>query len=257
MIISYKHRFIFVHCRKAAGSSVTAYLNRHLGPDDIQIGIWKGSLHAGGQTTRRVVRECFKPAGIRAIARRLGQSIRTRRRPTAGQLLNAANRAHWARWFPAKPMHPTAEEIAATFPEEWEQFFKFCFVRNPWDRTVSEFTWARAAEKGVSFEEFVERIADPDRPDPEKVRPVPVNTWPMYTLGGEVAVDFVGRFESLQNDMRAICRRIGIPFEPECFPTLKRGPGWDYTSFYTDHETEMIRRTHEPEINQFNYRFFE
>lgn len=257
MIISYKHRFIFVHCRKAAGSSVTAYLNPHLGPNDIQIGIWKGALRAGGQATRRVVGECFKPAGIRAITRRLSQSIRTRRRPTAGQLLNAANRAHWAKWFPAKPMHPTAAEIAAAFPKEWDQFFKFCFVRNPWDRAVSEFTWARAHEKGVSFEEFVERIVNPDRPDPEKVRPVPADTWSMYTLGGKVAVDFVGRFESLEDDMRTICHRIGIPFESERFPALKRNPKTDYKDFYTGHETEMIRRFHEPEINQFSYRFCE
>jgi hypothetical protein len=36
MIISHKHRFIFVHCCKTAGSSVACSLSRYLGPNDLQ-----------------------------------------------------------------------------------------------------------------------------------------------------------------------------------------------------------------------------
>ena len=39
MIISYRHKFIFMHSRKTAGSSVTALLSHHLGPQDIQLGL--------------------------------------------------------------------------------------------------------------------------------------------------------------------------------------------------------------------------
>lgn len=35
MIISHKHKFIFVKTRKTAGTSVEIALSRHLGPDDI------------------------------------------------------------------------------------------------------------------------------------------------------------------------------------------------------------------------------
>lgn len=255
MIISYRHRFIFLHCRKAAGSSITAFLNRHLGPEDIQIGIWKGTLLAGGKVTRRVVRECFTPDGLRALTRHLGRSVRGGRRPMLGQLLNAANRAHWARRFPAKPMHPTAAEVRAAFPHEWQHFFKFCFVRNPWDRLVSEYRWARANEKGVTFREFVERVADPDRPDPEAVRPVPPDTWSMYTLDGEIAADFIGRYERLPEDMHRVCGRLGLPFEAEHFPSLKRSQQREYQSYYTEQERRLVADSHTPEITQFGYRF--
>ena len=33
LIISHKYKFIFLNCRKVAGSSITAYLNHFLGPD--------------------------------------------------------------------------------------------------------------------------------------------------------------------------------------------------------------------------------
>jgi hypothetical protein len=46
MIISHAHKFIFLHARKCAGSSVTAYLNPLLGPDDIQIRELISQLHA-------------------------------------------------------------------------------------------------------------------------------------------------------------------------------------------------------------------
>ena len=36
MIISHQHKFIFVHCRKTAGSSVVSSLSRYLGPQDLQ-----------------------------------------------------------------------------------------------------------------------------------------------------------------------------------------------------------------------------
>jgi hypothetical protein len=38
MIISHKHKFIFIKTRKTAGSSIEHYLSKYLGPDDICTG---------------------------------------------------------------------------------------------------------------------------------------------------------------------------------------------------------------------------
>ena len=47
MIISHKHKFIFVKTRKTAGTSVQEALERICGPDDIvtQTGIWNDIYH--------------------------------------------------------------------------------------------------------------------------------------------------------------------------------------------------------------------
>jgi tRNA splicing ligase len=44
----------------------------------------------------------------------------------------------------------------------WDSYFKFCFERNPWDKTVSHFYWNRAKPgKGdLMFEQYVKRGAD-------------------------------------------------------------------------------------------------
>ncbi len=47
MIISHRHRFIFLHCRKAAGSSIAQALAPYLGEDDLHLGTWPEALEAG------------------------------------------------------------------------------------------------------------------------------------------------------------------------------------------------------------------
>lgn len=47
MIISHKHKFIFIHCRKVAGSSISAFLSNKLGRFDLQIGAWGDSFDLG------------------------------------------------------------------------------------------------------------------------------------------------------------------------------------------------------------------
>jgi hypothetical protein len=41
MIISHKHKFIFMHNQKTAGSSIVAAINPYLGPKDIHYGAWQ------------------------------------------------------------------------------------------------------------------------------------------------------------------------------------------------------------------------
>ena len=47
VIISHKHKFIFLHCRKAAGSSISVALAKYLGFRDIQLSAIKETFQAG------------------------------------------------------------------------------------------------------------------------------------------------------------------------------------------------------------------
>ena len=59
MIISHKHKFIFLHSRKCAGSSMEVALNKYLGPNDIQIGSWTETLCGDGKMNKKQSRMHF------------------------------------------------------------------------------------------------------------------------------------------------------------------------------------------------------
>ena len=53
MIISHKHKFIFLHARKCAGTTMEIILNKYLGPNDIQIGSWVETLANSGNFNKK------------------------------------------------------------------------------------------------------------------------------------------------------------------------------------------------------------
>jgi hypothetical protein len=91
---------------------------------------------------------------------------------------------------------------------EFNQLYKFSFVRNPWERIVSEYRY-RNYFHHRSFRDFLlNRL--PARSWDDKYRHI----MPQYDLlhdeQGQLLVDFVGRFETLQSDFDQVCIQLGI-----------------------------------------------
>lgn len=91
---------------------------------------------------------------------------------------------------------------------QFADYFRFSFVRNPWDRAVSFYKYiGRPAE--CSFKRFAIEVLPNDlwhnmywfvRPQTE-----------FLYAGGRLMVDFVGRFETLEADFREVRDRLGLP----------------------------------------------
>ena len=92
--------------------------------------------------------------------------------------------------------------------EKADALFKFACVRNTWDRLVSHYFSPHRGEVSWSprkFRRFIDKEARPLRD--------------YFALGGEEGtgrspfenIDQVIRFERLNEDFAAVCRRIGIP----------------------------------------------
>jgi len=92
--------------------------------------------------------------------------------------------------------------------EEFSDCFKFSFVRNPWKRILSEYRY-RNYFHHRSFKDFVlNKLPAPGWDD--KYRHVMPQYDMLYSREGELLVDFVGRFETLQQDFDTVCERLGI-----------------------------------------------
>lgn len=255
MIISHKHEFIFIHCRKVAGSSISAWLARHLGPDDLMIGSWVDAVSAGAEINARMKRELQTPKGVSILAR-------LSRSQDSGNSVSEINRAYkkyYSDAIPGNPTFPRAEVLKDWVGDIWNEYTKFCFVRNPYDRAVSDWLWRtrKARARNVEFSEFLCRVSDAGRPDPENVVPEPPTNWPLYTVNDKVVVDFVGRFENLLLDCASIGKEIGIPFTPEVLPNAKRNMerNRDYRQYFTSQEIELAYRAYAREVDHFGYMF--
>lgn len=261
MILSHRHQYIFLHCRKVAGSSMTCFLNKHLGDEDLQVGVWHDAIVNGGAYNAKLRKELKSARGLMALGASSAQALMKaackRQRPGSSQIINNANKRMYQRTMGIQPAHATAQQVRDFAPEQWDTYFKFCFVRNPYDRMYSDFNWRMKNRKPITFIEFLERVGDPDRPDPEGYVPEPRTNWPIYTIDDQLAVDYVGRFEQLADDFKHVCERIGLSFEENDLPFAKQRPrdAAGYRSHYGDAEKQLVGRICEKELDLFKYTF--
>lgn len=140
----------------------------------------------------------------------------------------------------------------------------FGFVRNPWDRMVSLFYYltrvyparhqieCQKQLRAVGFKRWLldnvtENIGfSINLPEGKTLQTLSQMWW----LDG---CDRIGRFESLDNDLRAIGRDLG--FYVRDLPHMNRSPRGNYRRYYDDETRVFVARHFEPEIDQFGYEF--
>lgn len=151
-------------------------------------------------------------------------------------------------------------------PEEFKRYYKFTFVRNPWDRFVSTYHYLEAGGKFSSdkrwfdanfrpygsFRKVVLKWLTPSRAREGRL------TCPQFhylcTFGSKPKVNFVGRFENLENDFETVCSHLGIKAR---LPKMNRNPkrSSDYRSYYDDDTINKIATIYKKDIEYFGYTF--
>jgi hypothetical protein len=176
VIVSHRHRFIFVKTRKTAGTSIEVLLARHAGPDAIVTPV---QPPVPGHAPRNH-RGRFNPLPQIAHQRRIRPALSDLRR----------RRAYWNHM----PAVRIRERVGTAV---WDSYFKFCFERDPWDKVVSLYRYRHWKYADTDFADFVRNEELP-------------NDFPLYSLDGENAMDFVGRFEHLTDDLATVLAKVGI-----------------------------------------------
>lgn len=97
-----------------------------------------------------------------------------------------------------------------------DNYFSWGFVRHPCDRLLSFHTsmkyWRPSNYKWMpdSFEEF---IIDLPYYIYKKIH-TKTQLFFLVNRQGQIGVDFIGRFERLEEDWKTVCQRIGVPHIP-------------------------------------------
>jgi hypothetical protein len=229
MIVSHEHRFIFVKTHKTAGTSIEVALSSIAGDDAIVTPIqppepghdprnWRGLFNPLPELRDRYLGK-EEPHPSRSASRTVTQLRR--------------------RW--AYRNHLPASVIRARVGKKvWDSYFTFCFERDPWDKTISQYFYAtHGADTRPAFESWAQTA------------PLP-SDWHTYAIQGRVAVDFVGRYENLAADLGRALEQVGLTNV-----VLPRAKGQvrerDVDTPITPPVDARIRQVFAREIEEFGY----
>lgn len=230
MIISHRHKFIYIKTIKTASTSVESALSAVCGPDDVITAAAERFMsYRTGEAKAQNYRLDHPDVPTQKVWRRLlGRPIRYYH-PEIGYY------EHMPAW---RVRRYIGDEI-------WNSYYKFSFERNPWDRQVSYYAYkTRGADPKPGFDRFNRN---------KKKAFVP--NYDLYAIDGKVALDFVGRFENLQDDFAAVAEKLGLSKGLTLPRANTSERPTEYRHFYDDKSRDMISQWYEREIGLFNYAF--
>jgi len=161
-------------------------------------------------------------------------------------------RRDWRRFY-FRRHAPLARAERVLPPELFRSLFKFAFVRNPWDRLVSWYSFIledqehhrhRRVHRLPDFAAYLRGEAGKRRRS---------QWWMLQNSAGHLGVDFVGRFENLERDIAEVCSRLGIEQRP--LPRAKSSRHAPYQTFYTPVLADFVAKHWAAEIDAFGYRY--
>jgi hypothetical protein len=225
MIISHKHKFIFIKTEKTAGTSIEIALSKFCGDDDIITPITPEDEYTRRRLSGRGPQNYIIPVEKYSPTDKVNPAFRN------------------------KPLcffnHASAKFIRQYIGEEiWGSYFKFCFERNPWDKVISWYFWVNQSAQRPSITEFI-----------RSGKANLIRGFDLYTIDGVLSVDNVYSFEKLDLELEKIQNRFQFPGKLE-LPRAKGGYRKDrrhYRDILSEEDRRLIENIYAREIALFGY----
>ncbi len=175
--------------------------------------------------------------------------------------------------------HDHASLAKCHMDEVWTEYYKFAFVRNPWDRLVSWYTmitqrgriipwyeriirlnhfnhfWQYILKNSNNFESFL-RNCTGEIEDIDGKKSILYNQLDyIRDKEGRIIIDFIGRYENLESDSNIIFQKLGL--DNINLPQLNISYHPHYSKFYTDETAEIVAKLYSRDIEFFGYTFEE
>ena len=221
MLVSHRYRFIYTKTLKTGGTSVESYFERFCMPE----AAWTESHFRDEQVSEAGI------IGFRGLE------------PPAG-----------CQWW----NHMPAADIRQRLGEKlWQSYYKFCVIRNPFEKVVSAFYFfRRMQEKALEFDSTAEAQAAFESWLGSGAQ-LPVDR-DKYVINGQFCLDTVLRYESLHQDLEKLCERLSLPWDPAALPGFKTGirpRSVSTAALYSPRAREIVETVFAPELAHQGYSF--
>ena len=152
--------------------------------------------------------------------------------------------------------HLSVCDVAPRLPTEvWSTYFKFAFVRNPFERFVSAyvFLFRNSISPDHSPEEMIGdmKAALARRRFRQRVLIQPQSQL-LEDREGKLAVDFIGRYERLEADFEDVCQRLGIHAS---LPRANPSDHVHFSRYYDPELRSMVADFYARDLQNFDYSY--
>ena len=178
-------------------------------------------------------------------------------------------------------LYKDGQKFVPTLEEFYE--FKFCFVRDPLSRFISAYQWLlerkekqlnrydlqarKALLRYENFHDFCLNLENfTSDPDNCPIHFYPQSSW-ITDEHDNLTMDYIGKFESMNDDWKVICKHISIEYEPIW---NKNKASWNWKSklksikkslnksvlqsfSLTEETSDLIRKFYEKDYEIFGY----
>ena len=216
MLISHRKKFIYTKTSRTAGTSVESYFEKFCMPEAEWEFALNREVHIGKEGI--IGYRGYSPAGKK-----------------------------WRNHMPA------IEIKEAIGHSVWDDYFKFCVIRNPFDKLVSGFFFFHK-----------------DKIDSDKISRIDVikgfRKWikngrfifdrDKYFIDENICIDYFIMHEGLSNGIREVCKLLDIPFESERIPALRtefRDREFKLLDLYDKETRAIVSAKYEFELDYFGY----
>ena len=205
VLVSHKYKFIYIKNAKVAGSSVESFFGKYcIDPKTVY-------------NYNDAISEHIDEFGIIG-SRRSG----------------VKNSDKWKNHKDAKSIRNDLGK------EKFDEYLKFCVIRNPYDKMVSLYYWEQSK---LSFREFVKKTD--------------INNLNIHSINGKSVCDYFIRFEHLEEDIKTLCKKLKIDsYDISLLPKHKstqRENKKHWSEYYDDETKNIVYNKHKKEFELFGY----
>ena len=205
MIISHKYKFIFIKTKKTASSIIEIYLSQLCDEDD--------------------------------IVTPLLENVTYKQNPR-NWYYNKYNKFFYNH-IPARIIRYYIGE------KDWNNYYKFCVERNPFDKTISHYYYRNSKRrKPVTFDEYLRKCN------------FCYNYKYYCDTNNNIIVDKIIKYENVNDELRKVLLNFGIKFnELNIYEKSGYRPNKHYRDFYDDYQKNIIENAFDFELKLHNYKF--
>lgn len=170
-------------------------------------------------------------------------------------------------WCPERKFfmqHATAKQLIETglvTPEIWKSYYKFTFVRNPWDRAASDYFWMKK-DRNIedSFKNYLLKqgkfkavLNDVDQIYYRGDHTTPQTQF--FDIEGDYQMDYIGRFENFNQDMKHISNVLGLNYSESVHINKAKKKKKHYSNYYTEALKLDFEAIYKEDLLKLDYQF--